>query len=731
MKKVYLFLSILLIIGSLLFTFFYFKFSFFRMIESFIDIKNSGIYYISEMFKLNLNGELTVNNFTSQNYYIPFNLPATWSDFVLQIKNYFNLFFNLENFYLYAFNVLNGTNIFMQVFLLFLIVGLLTYIVKKIFLKKKCNNNNYNRISWPLKVFLVVELLFNICKYYILDFIDYIKNNKIISYMLIIIWIYNLNGIAILIEFIAYYLYFATSFNLLTLYIQVVKLLIDLTVVIDFVPFIMWLILAKIVFDYWRRNIAFKRLNHLECKNRGVINELPHANLIDGEMGAKKTTTMTDIALSKEVLFRNKAFELILKNDLKFPNFPWINLELFLREKIKAHEIYSLATCEKIVKEKLDHFFDNECIENIFDYDYERFGLIYSDELIIQSIFDVIVNYSKLYLIYITTSSLIISNYSIRLDDILMDNGNFPLWNNDFFTKNPALSEAYSRHSHIIDYDSFRLGKLMIDDNPNANMYEFGIICLTEIAKERGNRIELEGLKKLDESINQKNDGFNYWVKLIRHSCTIDNFCFCFLITDDNRVMSLAADLRELMDLIYISSCSERMLTYPFFGFEETVIELVRSKLDEIYVDHRFRRGDLTLFSYLVHKLDSILYKFQTKIINQFAFYKLVLNVEHGARVKSVKEYNYFLCFKKIYSNRFATDAYSAYFREKALKSDVGLNDLPCYKTIKASFNELSMQNSHFIKQLEKIKNGVGPETNNDKGISPGPNDEIIEIFDD
>lgn len=40
-------------------------------------------------------------------------------------------------------------------------------------------------------------------------------------------------------------------------------------------------------------------------------------------MGKGKTTTITDMAISKSVMFRDKAFELILENDMKFPYFPW------------------------------------------------------------------------------------------------------------------------------------------------------------------------------------------------------------------------------------------------------------------------------------------------------------------------------------------------------------------------------------------------------------------------
>ena len=45
----------------------------------------------------------------------------------------------------------------------------------------------------------------------------------------------------------------------------------------------------------------------------------------------------------------DKAFEKILDNDLKFPNFPWINLENAIKYAMKKHYIYNLATCRKYI----------------------------------------------------------------------------------------------------------------------------------------------------------------------------------------------------------------------------------------------------------------------------------------------------------------------------------------------------------------------------------------------
>ena len=57
----------------------------------------------------------------------------------------------------------------------------------------------------------------------------------------------------------------------------------------------------------------------------------------------------------------------------------------------------------------------------------------HNDGLTVKSIWDTLSSYAQLYFIYIMQSSLLVSNYAIRQDDILSDLKNFPLWDNDFF----------------------------------------------------------------------------------------------------------------------------------------------------------------------------------------------------------------------------------------------------------------------------------------------------------
>ena len=59
--------------------------------------------------------------------------------------------------------------------------------------------------------------------------------------------------------------------------------------------------------------------------------------------------------------------------------------------------------------------------------------------------------------------------------------------------------------------------------------------------------------------------------------------------------------------------------------------------------------------------------------------------------------------FNKIYRKVFSTDCFSGFFNIKALRSKIGLADLPAYATEKATYDEMLLQNSYFFNDLCKM----------------------------
>jgi len=700
---------------------FHFKFSHLRIIESLRDFGYSFVYYFIELLELDIEFKVTVNEFTNQSFVLPLDLPGEWDEFKALFVDYVESLFTWENFLRYLKSITDFLYYFAKIstLLLPLIVCL---IVLNTFSK---TNNDYNKDSNYLIFYKKIEnKVFIPVKSWIHNFILFVKENKNYLKLWAFIWCFNFCFITIIIEFFAYYMYFVASFDFISLYRQVLKLLIDLAPMINFIPLIGWIIIGLFLFHQLRKKRGYDYLQHMEMRNRGVINERPIVLMLWGTMGSKKTTIITDIALSEECILRDKAFELILKNDMKFPYFPWINFENALKKAIKCHAIFNLATAKRFVASKKKNFLLNPVRKKIFNYDYVKYGYFYNDQLEIVDIWDVLENYAQLYFIYVIQSSLLISNYSIRSDNVLSDLGNFPMWNTDFFKKDPLFQEAYSRHAHILDFDMLRLGKKIIDNNEKANAFEFGVINITEIGKERGNNLELQQLKKTDLTTNQKNDLFNSWLKMVRHSATVDNYPFVKVITDDQRPESWGADARDLTEVIHVTSCSNSNLAIPFFEAEDLFIEWIFDKFRSSYYKHRYERGDNTLFIYLYKKIISILYNYQKRIYNTFGYYDMKLDVEQGTLDTKAIERKYYLMFKKIYSKRFSTDCFNEFFNKKALASNIGLDDLEEFKTEKASFNEMMKENSYFFNELIDLSDNI--KITEENRVAPPKGDDFI-----
>lgn len=726
-KNIFHIITILLIIVSLFCTIFLFPNSLKRIIQSIIDFWNSLRYYFVNMLGLDINIEITVNDLSNIQFTPFFNLPASFEEFKENWLRYWQIWKTSENFNAYLSLLISLLyNISKIIILLFLPL----YIVLKMLFKRylKNVNNNYNEDSKFLKLYKnsiakIANLIIKILK----NYLNFIKNHKFYIYILASLWLFSFNIITIIIEFISYYLYFAISFDFRSIYTQIYKFVCDISVMLAFLPPVVWLILLYVLFDKFRKKVGYRRLNHFENKDCGFISDRAIVTMIVGTMGKKKTTLLSDMALSEEVILRNKAYKLIIENDFKFPHFPWINLENSLKYAIKKHIIYNLATIKKyinhlkqcfFVSQKYNSIVLNKCIRrhlkkrlNIpyanlcFDYDYTTYGLYYDDNLRLINLWEVIETYSQLYFIYIVQSSLIISNYSVRTDNIVQNEGNFPVWDYDFFVRKSKDIDLVSRHSKIIDFDAFRLGKKVIEDNLKQNSFEFGVVLITEVGKERKNNLELKDTKKMEFLANQKNDGFNDYLKMCRHSATVDNYPFIKFITDEQRPESWGSDARDLCEIIHIDEVSEKKLTMPFFATFELLYDFVCSKFLNLYKDFRYYRGDNTLIMFLLKNISSKIFSHYHRIYNMFGYFKLDISVEQGTQQGQLKQKKYYLMTKKIYSKRFVTDCFSDYFSKKSLKSRIGLADLEEYVTERASFEELKKQNSYFITDLiDKMK---------------------------
>lgn len=664
-----------------------------RLFESVRDLGASVAYYFCKLFGIPVSISPTVINYSSV---LPDNskLPYEPSELLSGLRAYFAAFFDAGNFKAWGIAVTKFLTVTLLVILPCVII--LALILRVMY---RNHNTRHNRDTLPLRLFkLVSNTVFVPVKNFVTGYISFLRSHKWITRLWLVTAALHLNLGTVITEFFAYFLYFAVSIDVLSLFTQIRKLLIDLTPF--WRVFNVWgvIAVAVILFNRWRRNIALNKLRHFEARNCGFINELPIVTITCGSMGKKKTTMITDMTLSQEVMFRQKALEIMQSADLKSPYFPWIMFEQELKRCMEFHTVYNLATVREWLHKKRDRYRGHGNAElQLYGYDVDKYGGAYCNGLYTEDLFDALETYALSYFIYIITGSLIVSNYAIRTSNEMSDAGNLPLWFTDFF----ALRDIKgSRHSYILDFDALRLGKRVIEDNPNIGSFEFGAVAISEIGKERGNNLELKEVKKGDEGANQKNDLFNSWLKMCRHSATVDNFPFIKVFTDEQRPESWGADARDLCDILRITGSGEQGITLPFYTLQEMFCERLLNRFKATYTDFRYRRGDNTLFVYLYKKLVAWVWKRNVINYNRYGYCVLNIEKERGTMDGKAERKKYYLMNAKIYSKRFSTDCFSGYFNELASRTNVGIDDYSEYRSERATVEELRAQNSYFIDGL-------------------------------
>lgn len=707
-----------------------------RIVESVRDFGLSVAYYLCEIFGIDHNIIPTVNEFPKIPFFdfslpVPAPSPApsvpipdNFDGFKEKWFAYWHLWATKDNFLHYLYVIGNGLYYISYLLLIFIPLALVVWLLFRRYLRTY--NTDHDEESKPVKVFKrLSDLTYRPIKKWLQVFIGFLQENVLYLKVWACLWAFYFNLFTIAIEFIAFYLYFVVSFDFFNIYRQVYKLFLDLWTAIDFLPLWVLILTGFFIFNHVCRNMAYAELYHHERRNRGFINERGVVTIVYGEMGTGKTALITDMALSAEVQLRDMAFEVILESDMKFPNFQWRTFEDELKTAILFHVVYDVWSCRRWLKKKCRRWLKNPCKEKLFGYDYERHGLTYDNALEVIDVWRVLEDYACAYVIYTRQCSLILANYSVRVDNLLSDLGNFPLWDADFFKRDSRLIDSYSRHAHIIDFEMLRLGKVMEQNNPNRYAFGFGVYLFTEIDKERKNAVELQEIKKSAEECNQKNDLFNILLKMSRHAVVIANRVFVKIIGDLQRPEDWGAGGRELGEIVYIRDISDNVPTLPFFSpfyFFELGFLWLKARFDKFYIQYIHTRGDSTLFLYLIKNIKAKMEHHYERVCHTFGCSVLSLEIESGRMDGKVKERKYFRQDKKIWSKRYSTDCLSGIFESRAELNFIGIDDLKEYADTMATSEELSLQHSHFQKDLsEAIQQNVSSHYSVGETFSPAP----------
>lgn len=688
-ENFYCFLSLFFFVLVFIFCVYFLHYIFVRSIQVFSELGVSLAFYFQELSFLDLG---IIPNVNQSNYFNNFSLdflPDNFENFKNQIIVYFYQLFNKEFFFIFLNDFSSFLRLILIIILLFIPMILIFFLFSYRYFKNQ--EKRVGKVSKFLRFVDRINDVYKKIKFNFLDFINWFVNNKYTRFLFMFFVLYFTNLFNVFIAFISYYLYLCVSLDFISLYIQFKRFFIDISFLFKDYLIIFWLILFGFVSYFIFKDIAERRISYYFVRDVHFIDSLGLLTFITGVMAKGKTTLLTDFAITQEVIFKNKAKDELVKFSLYFPNIDFSLYENMLDDAFENHLIFSLSSCKDWIK-------DHVKAEYLHDFKY-------FNGVTVITLFDVLYNYALLYWVYVSPTSFINSNYAIRSSLLVFSREHFMEWSDDLLNPTPDLF-SFSIYSHVLDFNNFRSKKKINNRLDYSLSNDIGVFVFDEVGKERLNQVEMEDIKKSSIVANQKNDGFNLSLKMARHRATINNYPFIKFFMAEQRMQSLNADARELNDIVLeIQKDSKEKNVFPFWFFISFFLDILESFLKKIYLKYRHNRDDLNLFFQILKNSLSFILKTKEKIMNRYGVKILKIKLYDGNQ-NFIKDDKYYLIYRKIYSSRFSTDAFSDYYYQKGRESKIGLNDLPSYSMHRATLDELKLQNSYFINYLLFEKDG-------------------------
>ena len=697
-----------------------------RLFEVARDLVISSVYYLLHFTRIDFEIPATVIKLQEwklfEEIWKPVVIfPRTFEEFATFWVEYWNLFIDPNNVASYILSLSRHLYNVSQIINNILSLVLSLYLYFENYKTVECTERGKKSPELIKFQHIQFKYIYPVIQW-IKDFYAFIQD-KGYATLWIITWALYLNVISIIGAFLSYYLYFISSWDILSIYTQLLKLQADVTPMIRFIPGIVWFVIGVVIYNYICRFMAFKKLYYAERCNRAFLSKRGVVMIVDGVMNAGKTQFITSVGMTAQTKIYDDMYDVMCKYERIFPNFEWQQFRDELKYLIKYRKIVDLESCREYVirmskwYDYIVSHFTAEKYKDIlsrypglpnrtFGYDYDHFRSTYNDELKILRLFKALEEYACAYYVFTIKTTLIFANYSIREDSILGDFGNKEFRDNDFFKRDPELQELYSRYAHIIDMDMIRLQRKMIDDNEYGRVLHPGVYVISEIDKERKNMLELKEIKiKVDET-NQKNDGFNSALMMCRHANVVDYIPIIYFICDLQRAEGWGAGGRELGEVIHIAEKGDLAPVLPFFSpywFTQGVFEWIKDYWDGFMRELKENRCDQTLFVYIVDNVITAINDHYDRINNLFGMQTLTLEIQSGKLDGKTKLDYWRLMPKKDRSERYRTDCLKSIFISDP-PNEKHIDDFVMYEGILATPEELAKQNSYFQNDIRKIK---------------------------
>ncbi len=503
------------------------------------------------------------------------------------------------------------------------------------------------------------------------------------------------NIATVAIEAVAALLHVSVSADYVHLYVQLYKLLLDLTIMFDTLPLPIWLLIGYQLTRIFRRMKAFDRLEETEIAVREVVSRLPLLVLITGKVGVGKTQANACLTLSCQDAHRDRMKESMMEIRAEFPEYPWAMLDRQLGVMYLCGDLKGKSATRRLISSLLSED------DDLF-YGY-RGTRTFSDGVTVSHLRDRIIDYAELQYMY-RVQCLIFSSYSLRVDATYTDKGKLPAWSTDYF-HSPAFDPwQEAERAHVSDFDLLRLGK-PVDKSSPSGAWEFGIWSHTEMGKDFGNALTNRNLKADAPTSNILNDMLVDRLKIKRHSATACYVPYAQYIGDEQRPSSLQADVLELTDVLQIKGSSGARSTYHLFLFERFLRDFLLSLWHGWYAERCVNRADVDLIAFTLQKLMA---RYNPRIrchAQLFGYEVLDVALRDGSDMNAEPEILKLpIAYKKCRAGRYATDCYADVLADRAAASEWEHDLAPTYSGPVANADETKAQHSRFGDKLLRVR---------------------------
>lgn len=676
-------------------------------IKSGRELIDSMVYYFRSIFSEETISKESASVLTFDESIIKSILPIDIEVFGYRFLSTFQIMFNGSFFKESWISFLTWLTKALNIFLLLAVPVVAMIFVYYNLIIFKISYEDVSKQSKPLKMFLLFqEKIYFPVKYFLIDLFYEFRYNKVFFFSFVILILYNVNIISFAFTFIAWYLYFVFSLDLLSIWYLLCKLFICISPLLHpfFWPF--WIIGFVILAEWLKIRRAYAKLEEMYASNDEFVDELGIITGIYGVPGSGKNLLEVAIATQKERSLRIQAFNQLMEIRSEFPDFPFRELELEIEDLKVNNKAYNKIQIQYYFKEK----FKDQTV--LYGYDIEENKAYHYDKLKVAFIVDELTDYAQLYYIYI--SSLAASTYALRYDKGIELSHAFPGLRYDFFHRD-FRDDKDSEMAKIFDLNLIRLnnqlendgsssdGKFTPKEDKNITLFDFGLLTLSEFGKDRGNRYTNQHRK--EKKVKPSNDGTANCLGVLRHLTTVRHKQYGFIIWDEQKLSAFSGLEAAMAETnIFISKQNKNQKSaLPLWLFESVILEWFSSRYNYLYQKYIHLRNDQTLFSYLVSHISSFLNNLVRNLDNTFGYRKIALSLSgvnvNGAQEKRGED-GFFLMNKIVFSNRYQTDCYKGFFDNLKRQAKEGINQFDSFKEIAASIKELYKTNGYFASEL-------------------------------